>query len=104
LWVIGGTEKFKNIKGDGRYKSTATAEEGITEWTGEIEYQSLKRPVGSVGADIGSGLRASSAYLGPLGAFQEARDTLSAGFNRKPQKSGVIALEIMERERSPHTD
>jgi hypothetical protein len=36
--LTGGTGKFKNIKGAGTYKSTGTAEEGITEWTGEVEY------------------------------------------------------------------
>jgi hypothetical protein len=37
--VIGGTGKFKNIKGSGTYRGKATAAEGaITEFEGEVEY------------------------------------------------------------------
>jgi hypothetical protein len=37
--VIGGTGKFKNIKGSGTYRGKATAEEGaLTEFEGEVEY------------------------------------------------------------------
>ena len=36
--VIGGTGKFKNIKGGGTYRGKATAQEAFTEWEGEVEY------------------------------------------------------------------
>ena len=36
--VIGGTGKFKNIKGSGTYRGKATAEGASTEWEGEVEY------------------------------------------------------------------
>ena len=36
--VIGGTGKFKNIKGSGTYKGKRTAEGGTTEFEGEVEY------------------------------------------------------------------
>ena len=35
---IGGTGKFKNIKGSGTYRGKATAEGASTEWEGETEY------------------------------------------------------------------
>jgi hypothetical protein len=35
---IGGTGKFKNIKGGGGYRGKATAEGASTEWEGEVEY------------------------------------------------------------------
>jgi hypothetical protein len=36
--VIGGTGKFKNIKGSGTYRGKATAEGASTEFEGEVEY------------------------------------------------------------------
>ena len=36
--VIGGTGKFKNIKGSGTARGKATAEGASTDWEGEIEY------------------------------------------------------------------
>jgi hypothetical protein len=36
--VIGGTGKFKNIKGSGTYRGKATAEGASTEFEGEAEY------------------------------------------------------------------
>ena len=35
---LGGTGKFKNIKGGGTYRGKATAEGASTEWEGEVEY------------------------------------------------------------------
>jgi hypothetical protein len=34
----GGTGKFKNIKGSGTARGKETAQEGFTEWEGEVEY------------------------------------------------------------------
>jgi hypothetical protein len=36
--VLGGTGKFKNIKGSGTYRGKATAEGASTEFEGEVEY------------------------------------------------------------------
>jgi hypothetical protein len=36
--AIGGTGKFKNIKGSGTARGKATAQEAFTEWEGEVEY------------------------------------------------------------------
>jgi hypothetical protein len=36
--VIGGTGKFKNIKGGGTYRGKATAEGASSDWEGEVEY------------------------------------------------------------------
>jgi hypothetical protein len=36
--IIGGTGKFKNIKGSGTYRGKATAEGSSEEWGGECEY------------------------------------------------------------------
>jgi hypothetical protein len=36
--VIGGTGKFKNIKGGGTYRGKATAQGASTEFEGEVEY------------------------------------------------------------------
>jgi hypothetical protein len=36
--VIGGTGKFKNIKGGGTYRGKATAQGSSTDWEGEVEY------------------------------------------------------------------
>jgi hypothetical protein len=36
--AIGGTGKFKNIKGSGTYRGKATAEGASTDWEGEEEY------------------------------------------------------------------
>ena len=36
--VLGGTGKFKNIKGSGTYRGKATAEGASTDFEGEIEY------------------------------------------------------------------
>jgi hypothetical protein len=36
--VIGGTGKFKNIKGGGTYRGKATAEGASTEFEGDVEY------------------------------------------------------------------
>jgi hypothetical protein len=36
--VIGGTGKFKNVKGSGTYRGKATAEGASTEFEGELEY------------------------------------------------------------------
>jgi hypothetical protein len=36
--ITGGTGKFKNIKGGGKYRGKATAEGGSTEFEGEVEY------------------------------------------------------------------
>src|SRR5215469_8502220 len=36
--MIGGTGKFKNIKGSGTYRGKATAQGALTEWEGEVEY------------------------------------------------------------------
>jgi len=35
---VGGTGKFKNIKGGGTYKGKATPTGGTTTWEGEVEY------------------------------------------------------------------
>jgi hypothetical protein len=35
---LGGTGKFKNIKGSGTYRGKATAERASTDWEAEIEY------------------------------------------------------------------
>jgi hypothetical protein len=36
--IIGGTGKFKNIKGSGTYRGKATAEGASEEFEGEAEY------------------------------------------------------------------
>jgi hypothetical protein len=36
--ALGGTGKFKNIKGGGTYRGKATAEGASNEWEGEVEY------------------------------------------------------------------
>jgi hypothetical protein len=35
---VGGTGKFKDIKGSGTYRGKATAQEALTEFEGEVEY------------------------------------------------------------------
>jgi hypothetical protein len=35
---LGGTGKFKNIKGGGTSRGEATAQETLEDWEGEVEY------------------------------------------------------------------